>query len=149
MTNSAGETPKLSKLQVAVHQLGVAIRLFLEEDYLSSLTLAGAAEEVLGKLSEKAGLPVAIKDIAEFHRKDVDPAIPVEKQEKTIADILNKARNAAKHVVSSDDVAFAVEQIHPLQMIMRAMPMARRLGLPPAGEAEMVAWIRAHPEATQ
>lgn len=31
-------------------------------------------------------------------------------------------------------------------MIMRAMPMAHNLGLPPSGEAKMVAWIRAHPE---
>ena len=141
--------PKLSKLQVASHQLGVAIRLFLEGDYLSSLTLAGAAEEILGRLSEKAGLPVAIKEIANFHRKDIDPAIPPAKQDKTVADILNRARNAAKHVIRSDDVDFVVEQMHPLQMIMRAMPMARRLGLPPSGEAEMVEWIRAHREATR
>ena len=143
------EDPKLTKLQVAVHQLGVAIQLFLKGDYLSSLTLAGAAEEILGKLSEKAGLPVAIKEIANHHRGEIDPAIPANKQDKTVADILNKARNAAKHVISADDTEFVVEQIHPLQMIMRAMPMAKRLGLPPDGGAEMAAWIRAHPEATQ
>lgn len=139
----------LSKLQVASHQLGVAIRLFLEGDYLSSLTLAGAAEEILGKLSEKAGLPVAIKEITEFHKADIDPAIPDNKHQKTIPDILNNARNAAKHILNPDDTEFVVEQMHPLQMIMRAMPMAKRLGLPPAGEDVMVKWIREHPEATR
>lgn len=143
------ESVKLMKLEVAVHQLDVAIRLFLEGDYLSSLTLAGAAEEILGRLSEKAGLPVAIKEIANFHRSDIDPAIPASKQDKTVADILNKARNAAKHIINVDDIDFVVEQAHPLQMIMRAMPMAKQLKLPSAREAEMVAWIRAHPEATQ
>ena len=39
----------LTKLEVATRQLDAAIRLFLEDDYLSSLTLAGAAEEILGK----------------------------------------------------------------------------------------------------
>lgn len=111
--------------------------------------MAGAAEEILGRLSEKAGLPVATKEIANFHRSDIDPAIPASKQDKTVADILNKARNAAKHIINVDDIDFVVEQVHPLQMIMRAMPMAKQLKLPPAREAEMVAWIRAHPEATQ
>lgn len=141
--------PTFSKLQIASHQLDVAIRLFLEGDYLSSLTLAGAAEEILGNLSEKAGLPVAIKEITEFHKADTDPAIPEEKHQKTIASILNKARNAAKHVISPDDTEFVVEQMHPLMMIMRAMPMAKRLGLPPSGEADMVKWIKEHPEARQ
>lgn len=41
----------LTKLEVAVRQLDMALRLFLEGDYLSSLTLAGAAEEILGGTS--------------------------------------------------------------------------------------------------
>jgi hypothetical protein len=41
---------EITKLDVAVHQFNVAIRLFLDGDYLASLTLAGAAEEILGKL---------------------------------------------------------------------------------------------------
>ncbi|MBK8384257.1 MAG: hypothetical protein IPL11_00655 [Candidatus Accumulibacter sp.] len=47
----------LTKAEVAVRQLDQAIRLFLEGDLLSSLTLAGAAEEILGKLCERAGSP--------------------------------------------------------------------------------------------
>ena len=39
---------QITKLEIALHQLNVAIRLFLEGDYLSSLTLAGAAEEIWG-----------------------------------------------------------------------------------------------------
>jgi hypothetical protein len=139
----------LTKLQVAVHQLGVAIQLFLKEDYLSSLTLAGAAEEILGKLSERAGQPVAIEEIIRFHWNDTDPALPDNERRKILLGVLNKARNAVKHANDPNEGDHEVEQLYPLQMIMRAMPMAKSLGLPPAEEAEMVAWIRAHPEATK
>lgn len=63
---------KMTKLEAAKHQLAVAIQLFLDEDYLSSLTLAGAAEEILGKLSMRAGKPVAIDDGGTFLQKLLD-----------------------------------------------------------------------------
>ena len=47
------------RVDLAVEQLGIALRLFLDEhSYASSLTLAGAAEEVLGRAVEhKGGTP--------------------------------------------------------------------------------------------
>lgn len=140
---------KLSKLQVASHQLGVAIRHFLEGDHLSSLTLAGAAEEILGKLCERVGLPVAIEEIIKFHWKDTDPKLPDNERRKILLSVLNNARNAVKHANDPDEGDLVLEHTYALQMIMRAMPMARRLKLPPSNEGLMVEWIRAHPEATQ
>ncbi len=139
----------LTKLEVAVWQLDVALRLFHEGDYLSSLTLAGAAEEILGKLCERVGKPVTVESVIAFHLEDTDPSLAVKDRKKVLLGVLNRARNAAKHVIDTNDTHFVVEQAFPLQMIMRAMPMARILGMPPPGEAKMVAWIRAHPEATQ
>src|SRR3546814_6302315 len=58
LTQALGATVSLSTLsaeQIAEHQLLAAITLWREEDYLSSLTLAGAAEEVLGKRLRKLG----------------------------------------------------------------------------------------------
>ena len=66
---------QITKLEVAAHQLNVAIRLFLESDYLSSLTLAGAAEEILGKISKRTGMPVAVESIIQYHLPDTDPAL--------------------------------------------------------------------------
>ena len=139
----------LTKLEVAVHQLDVAILLFLDGDYLSSLTLAGAAEEILGKLCERAGKPVAVEAIIAFHWNDTDPALTDNKRRNILLGVLNSGRNAVKHANDRNDVNFIVEQIYPLQMIMRAMPMARSLGLLPSNEETMVAWIHSHPEATQ
>jgi hypothetical protein len=140
--------PKLSKLQVASHQLSVAIRLFLDGDHLSSLTLAGAAEEILGKLSERAGHPVAIEEIIQYHWNDTDPKLPENERRKILLGVLNTARSAVKHANDPNEGDLEIEQVYALQMIMRAMPMARRLGLPPAGEGDMVKWIREHPKAT-
>ncbi len=141
--------PKLSKLQVASHQLGVAIRLYLEGDYLSSLTLAGAAEDILGKLSERAGLPVAVEEIIQYHWNDTDPALPDNDRRRILLTVLNRARNAVKHANDPNEGDLELEQTYSLQMIMRAMPMALRLGLPPDGERQMAEWIHAHPEVTQ
>ena len=137
----------LTKLEVAVHQLDVALRLFIEGDYLSSLTLAGAAEEILGKLCEREEKQVAVDSVIAFHWKDTDPALTDKKRRAVLLGVLNSARNAAKHANDPNEAHFVVEQIFPLQMIMRAMPMARTLGLTPTSEAKMVAWIRAHPDA--
>jgi len=139
----------VTKLEVASHQLDVAIRLFLDGDYLSSLTLAGAAEEILGKLCERAGKPVAVETIIDFHWKDTDEAKSDKERRKILLGVLNEARNQAKHANNPDEADFGVEQVFPLQMIMRAMPMARMLGAKFGNESVMVRWIREHPEATR
>lgn len=138
----------LTKLEVASRQLDAAIQLFLEGDNLSSLTLAGAAEEILGRLCERAGKPVAVEQIIAFHWRDTDPALSDAERRRILLEVLNRARNAAKHANDPDETHFSVERDFPLQMIMRAMPMARVLGAPPAREAAMVRWIKEHPEAT-
>jgi hypothetical protein len=55
-TLNVDEMPTFTKLQVAEHQLDRALKLFLDEkDYVCAITLAGASEEILGKLLEKSG----------------------------------------------------------------------------------------------
>ena len=139
----------LTKLEVAVQQLDQAMRLFFEGDLVSSLTLAGAAEEILGKLSKRAGQPVAAEQVAAFHMGDTDPALAEDKRKKVLFGVMNRPRNEAKHAKEEAETHFVVEETFPLQMIMRAMPMARRLGSPPSREAQMVRWIKEHPEATR
>ena len=141
---------KVSKLDAATHQLDVAILLFFERDYLSSLTLAGAAEEILGSLSRNAGLPVAIEEIAAHHRKDTDPALTDKESAKVVFGIANRARNSAKHANNEGEPEVEIEQLHPLQMIMRAMPMRRNLGLSETEATQrMLTWVKEHPESTR
>ncbi|MGF6534311.1 hypothetical protein P3T20_005115 [Paraburkholderia sp. GAS206C] len=141
---------EISKLDVAVHQLNVAIRLFLDGDYLASLTLAGAAEEILGRLCERAGKPIAIDYIVDYHRNDTDPALSDKKRRTILSDALNRPRNAAKHANDPNEATFDVDQAWPLQMVMRAVPMCASLGVKPSEEmGKMMGWVHDHPEALQ
>jgi hypothetical protein len=54
-TLNLDEMPTFTKSEVAAHQLERALRLFLDEtDYVCAITLAGASEEILGKVLEKS-----------------------------------------------------------------------------------------------
>ena len=55
---------KLTRVEVARVQLDRALLLFLSKaDYISAITLAGAAEEILGKLAEQSGQPHALDSV--------------------------------------------------------------------------------------
>ncbi len=142
-------TERITKLEAATRQLEAAIRLFLAGDYLSSLTLAGAAEEILGKLSVREGKPVAVEEIMAFHWDDTDPALADGERRKVLLNVMNRPRNEAKHANDPDGTHCDVDRVFALQMIMRSMPMAKRLGAPPQSEVAMVEWIRGHPEAME
>lgn len=137
---------KISKLDVAVRQLDVAIRLFFEGDFVSSLTLAGAAEEILGALSQQAGKPVAVDHIAAYHQTDTDPTLSAEDSKRVILTVLNRGRNQAKHANDRNETHFDDDKIWPLQMIMRAVPMAKNLGASTTNMEKMTFWIDSHPE---
>jgi len=81
---------ELSKIDVAVDQLDWAIRLYLDHKaYVPAITLAGAAEELLGKaVEDRAAFAVLKRKLA------ADFAMP----EKVVSqDHLNKAKNWLKH----------------------------------------------------
>ena len=65
---------KLTKFEVAKIQLVKAIELFCSQEPLPAITLAGAAEEILGKLVKKGGgtnaLEEEIKDQCELYQTD-------------------------------------------------------------------------------
>ena len=133
---------RITKLDAAIHQLNVAIRLFLGGDYLASLTLAGAAEEILGRLCERAGKPVAVEFVVNYHLEDTDPALPDKDRKRIIRDVLNSGRNQAKHANDPNETHFDVERIYPLQMIMRAVPMCKDLGVKQSAEVRQITdWI--------
>jgi hypothetical protein len=64
--NLEGRSITLSKVQIAEHQLEAAIGLYLDQDdFVSAITLAGAAEEILGKLLERQGRKHSVASFAE------------------------------------------------------------------------------------
>jgi len=51
----------LSDIEIAQCQLEMALKIYFEDgDYISALTLAGAAEEILGKKAKESGVRNAL-----------------------------------------------------------------------------------------
>jgi len=96
---------EIKSTDIALEQLETALRLFKEtEEYISVVTLAGAAEEILGKACREQNITNAIEGIQHsfyLYRKIRfgDSAISEKKKsDKWVADRANHARNKAKHV---------------------------------------------------
>ena len=92
-------------LEVAEHQLERALRLFLDEkDYVCAITLAGASEEILGKLLKAFGKEHAL---GSFVTACVETGRVVYNENwsrKTFANMANSFRNALKHYVTEDPI---------------------------------------------
>ena len=91
---------------MALRQLETAIRLYLEqEDYYSVITLAGASEEIFGKLLKEnnlgkpeSSLDSRKKAVSEVHKKLYDEEL----SERDVAIRANYARNKLKHWSTGD-----------------------------------------------
>lgn len=90
----------IPKIQVALIQLETSIRLFNRRNYVCAITLAGAAEEIIGQLSKKGGCDCMAdylvrleKVIRETQSKNV------KREVKTF----NRIRNSLKHLFKEGD----------------------------------------------
>lgn len=93
----------MKKFYIAKEQLFHAIDLYIDgELIICALTLAGAAEEILGKLVDKNGTPNSLSDklndLCSIHNL-VFGEDTLEEDKKMYADLSNKARNNLKHGV--------------------------------------------------
>lgn len=87
---------------IASSQLETALRLYFEgQDYFSVITLAGNADEILGKILKAKG----VEDSLEATKKSVAAVYQYlfnEKlSQKEIADRANRAKNAIKHGIGA------------------------------------------------
>ncbi len=114
------------KTDIAVKQLETAIDLFLNRnDYICAITLAGAAEEILGKLVERLGKKPAHKSLIELLKTKYNLTIS---NKELISKYLNFARNTLKHAsVTDEDKVELDEQTEAISMILRAIDNLIRL----------------------
>lgn len=94
MTNKS-----LSYIEIAKRQLLMALRIYFEgHDYVSAITLAGAAEEILGKRLKTNGKTNAIEFyVSALH--DIDDAFGDEKTDEQIyINELIHVKNMVKHM---------------------------------------------------
>ena len=125
---------KISKLDAATRQLDVAIDLFLsEKDPLAVITLAGAAEEILGVLAKNNG-----KDNMTDALKELDKKLTGGRDFKILNNEVNGLRNALKHANNLDEDFIDFDEDAPVAYLMRAIVNYIRLGLTPDENMESV-----------
>jgi len=113
----------LSKLVIAQRQLEVAARLYVDgADYLAVVTLAGAAEEILGSLLRRTGQEAMIDRIVEMDR-ELTGGRPF----SVVNAEVNRARNALKHAREADEDTVAIEPGEATAMLGRALVNYNRL----------------------
>jgi len=140
------DSERLTKFEVAEAQLNKAIELFCAHEPLPAITLAGAAEEILGKLVRDGGNPSAldeeVKDRCDlFHTVFGRPGDP-----KVFADLINRPRNELKHRMAGAPLAFELEEA-AVNLIQRAITNFEKLRPGPNPlfrrfEDEAAAWYR-------
>ena len=95
----------LTKLQVAEHQLDAAIRLYLNaDDFVSAITLAGAAEEILGKLLERRGNKHSVALFAESCVQIGRHVFDTDWTTKHFVEMQTFFRNNLKHITDGDSL---------------------------------------------
>jgi hypothetical protein len=108
---------KLHKIEIAKRQLHSAIDLyFAGGDYLSVITLAGAAEEIFGNLLRRQS-KIALLDHAVVFEAEQGGI----RDFKTLAKQLNNVRNALKHANEEQEDEIRVEHSDAIIMLGRAI----------------------------
>ena len=135
----------LSKGEVAQTQLVEAIAFFVACKFLPAVTLAGAAEEILGKLLQrKSELPVIRESVQAIQHLGEKTGLSVMggKSDKEIVDEWNATRNALKHLVGLEDETITVNLCDEAYwMIKRALANAKKLDLPIANAHDFENWV--------
>jgi hypothetical protein len=92
------------KLDVGCEQLEVALRLFFEgKEYFAVITLAGAAEELLGAHLKAKGEKTSLEELVKGAVR-ISAALPGKPaQAKDIFKVANYPRNASKHMDDATD----------------------------------------------
>ncbi len=126
-TNLDTAAAQLTKLEVAISQLRLSIALFMEErEHISGITLAGAAEEILGKIAASARLTPALNRRAEGARQLHVALWGTDPGDKVFKNLKNKTRNELKHLSFGVPLAIGLER-ECIRMLDRAVENYRLL----------------------
>jgi hypothetical protein len=119
-------TEVLTKLEIAERQLNRAISLLIEDnDRVSSITLAGAAEEILAALLKSVGKTDVLSEICHASA-DMGRAIGETWKTKTFKYDFNFVKNELKHHDNGCDHIPIFEEA-PKEIISRAIENFRRI----------------------
>ncbi|MCQ8117781.1 hypothetical protein [Methylomonas rosea] len=111
---------RITKFEIAERQLLVAIEMFIARNPIPALTLAGAAEEILGKLVKKLGGTNALEEDINDSCELSETVFGDRGNSKEFADLMNAPRNELKHLMSGEAIEFDLEEA-AINLISRAI----------------------------
>lgn len=139
---------RITMSEIARTQLVQAIELFVAEKFLPSITLAGAAEEILGRLLAMQGKkPVIEHSFGEIQRIREITGLTVigNRSKKEIFSEWNAAKNSLKHHSESNGDAIILNVFDEAYwMIKRALANANELGLQIHNQDDFENWVVVH-----
>lgn len=130
--NKDTSTEQFKIVDIARSQLETAIRLFFyAEDYFSVTTLAGASEEILGRILEEIGKETAHSSFARTYSYLLEVVNGVKISERDVKRSTNRARNTLKHFNSMKDLNVVLNpRKDAIDMLCRATENYSKLNLP-------------------
>jgi hypothetical protein len=137
---------EISKVDIATEQLYTAIQFYLDKSNLiSAITLAGAAEEILGNLVKQQGKSNAfefILDILCYIHKAISKG---EANRKEYANARNRIKNEFKHLCSGGSLEVNLDK-EAGELIDRAIKNYQRLfpGVYPRFNEFNREWLKRH-----
>src|SRR5437667_124165 len=112
----------LTKRRIALIQLEQSFRLLEAGDPVSAVTLAGAAEEILGRFAVRRGFPPCVELTAEGIGSLYDRTHKPRPPKKYLIAFLNVPRNHLKHQDDGRNVRTKIDwRSEAENMIFRAM----------------------------
>lgn len=106
-----------SKIEIALYQLEKAIELYIEgNDYISCITLAGASEEITGRMVQGSGNLSFLDLVREYYKND--PNIDTSSKFYKWA---RRTRNALKHFSTENETSVYVSRLEAQQYIQAAV----------------------------
>lgn len=114
----------ISKLEAARVQLDRAIQLFFEGDHVCTVTLAGAAEDILGSLLKYRGEQSPFEFLHEWYQTEYSTEVTKKYFSREIA---NLSRNWLKHANEDPESELQVSSADSIMLLMRSVPCYYKL----------------------
>lgn len=116
------EIRRFTKRRLALIQMEQSLNLLEAGDPISALTLAGAAEEILGRMVAKKGKKPRVESLADWIGTIYDWAGKKRPSKKKIIAIENRIRNELKHQNDGRNITVEADfNFHCEEMLLRCM----------------------------
>lgn len=134
---------EISKSEIARRQLNEAIALFLQQNFLCAITLAGAAETIFSGLLNSQGTKSSVERSVEniVKIREVTGLALMKSSGNKLFTKWNTTRNALKHHDKHEDEMVTANFFDEAYwMIRRALADAKKLGVPISNEVDFENW---------